>query len=106
MEKKTRHGGEQVFSEEKKTRHGGEQDFSEEKKTRHGGERYFSMEKKTRHGGEWDFSEGKQRGNKTNGRFSIRLERAEARREGKLPVADTNGNKQSRTASNRRKPCG
>ena len=106
MEKKTRHGGEQVFSEEKKTRHGGEQDFSEEKKTRHGGERDFSMEKKTRHGGEWDFSEGKQRGNKTNGRFSIRLERAEARREGKLPVADTNGNKQSRTASYRRKPCG
>ena len=91
---------------EKKTRHGGEQVFSEEKKTRHGGERDFSMEKKTRHGGEWDFSEGKQRGNKTNGRFSIRLERAEARREGKLPVADTNGNKQSRTASNRRKPCG
>ena len=106
MEKKTRHGGERDFSEEKKTRHGGERDFSMEKKTRHGGEWDFSMEKKTRHGGEWDFSEGKQRGNKTNGRFSIRLERAEARREGKLPVADTNGNKQSRTASNRRKPCG
>lgn len=77
-----------------------------EKKTRHGGEQVFSKKKKTRHGGELDFSEEKQRGNKTNGRFSIRLERAEARREGKLPVADTNGNKQSRTASNRRKPCG
>ena len=77
-----------------------------EKKTQHGGEQDFSEEKKTRHGGEQVFSEGKQRGNKTKGRFSIRLERAEARREGKLPVADTNGKKQSRTASNRRKPCG
>ena len=74
--------------------------------TRHGGELVFSEGKNDRHDGEQDFSEGKQRGNKTNGRFSIRLERAEARREGKLPVADTNGNKQSRTASNRRKPCG
>lgn len=82
------------------------QALPDKRRSIHGDEQVFSEEKKTRHGGELDFSEEKQRGNKTNGRFSIRLERAEARREGKLPVADTNGNKQSRTASNRRKPCG